>query len=179
MLTINVLLSEEFDDDLEKFVVQAYQLELEHSLASLSKWESKYEKPFLSNEKKAPEETLDYVRMMSLDPKVPEEVYQKLSLSNVEEINAYINAGMTATWFRELPNQKKSHEVITAEVMYHWLVALNIDMECQFWHLNRLVTLVRVVNDKNQPKKKMSRNEMLAQRHAENERRKAAAQSRG
>lgn len=165
MLTIQVPKSEYFDEKNERFVsFPEVSFNIEHSLASLSKWESVFEKPFLSGEKKTLEETIGYIKAMTISPNVPEEVYSRLSNENFEAVNRYINARMTATWFREEPNAPKSREVITAEVIYYWMVALNIPFECQHWHLERLMTLIRVINQKNAPAKKMGRAEAAMQR---------------
>lgn len=180
MLTIQVPKSEYFDEKNERFVsFPEVSFNIEHSLASLSKWESVFEKPFLSGEKKTLEETIGYIKAMTISPNVPEEVYSRLSNENFEAVNRYINARMTATWFREEPNAPKSREVITAEVIYYWMVALNIPFECQHWHLERLMTLIRVINQKNAPAKKMGRAEAAMQRRQLNAQRRAAAGSKG
>lgn len=156
MLQISVPLTpEEWDEENEVFVEGEKQvLQLEHSLVSLAQWESRWCKPFLSTKDKTDEEILDYIKYMTLTPNVDPNVYKHLTQSNVDAIRKYIEAPMTATTFSDDRNHKHSREIITAEIMYHWMVALNIPFECQYWHLNRLTTLIRVCNIKNQPPKK-------------------------
>lgn len=168
MLKITVPLTEGFDEATSKFVVaESFDLELEHSLASLSKWESREEKVFLSKEDKTPDELFRYVEDMTITPDVPPEVFTRLSPDNVEAINRYINAAHTATTFREMGQQRPNREIITAEIMYYWMVSLQIPFECQYWHLNRLITLVRVCNEKNKPKGKQKFNRSAAAQRAE------------
>jgi len=180
VLTIQVPLAEGFDNSTQKFVeTEFFKLELEHSLFSLSKWEMKYEKPFLTSDDKSAEETAYYIRCMIQTPDVPDEVIKKITKQNLEDINQYIAAKMTATWFTEPKNAPQNREIITNELMYYWMVALQIPWEAQYWHLNRFLTLIKVCNHKNQPPKKMSRRE-LAQRHREiNEQRRREYGSNG
>lgn len=167
MLTITVPGVEYFDDDKQEFISsEDFILDLEHSLISLSKWESIWEKPYLGHDEKTDAEALSYVKMMTITPKVPEEVFDRLTSENFEEINRYINAKMTATWFRDSSNAKRSREIITSELIYYWLFSASIPIECEQWHLNRLFTLIQVFSEKNAPKKKMSRAE-IAQRNRE------------
>lgn len=154
-------------------------LELEHSLFSLSKWESTWEVPFLGDGIKTTEQTIDYVRCMTLTSNVSPEVYARLNNENVMQISSYIDSKMTATWFKDPPVGPGRKEIITAEVIYYWMVALSIPFECQHWHLNRLLTLVKVCNKKNAPEKKMGKNEMLAHRRKLNEERRAKFNTQG
>jgi len=165
VLVIEVPMTEAFDESKMEFVTtSAYKLELEHSLVSLSKWEQKFEKPFLSNDEKTPEETLWYVKAMSLNPEVPPEVFSKLTNEHISKISEYINGNHTATWFREDPNRPRSHEVFTNEVFYYYMLTLSIDISAENWHLNRLITLIRVTNEKNAPPKKMNQREAISSR---------------
>lgn len=168
MLKIVVPLKEGFDESTNKFVVsEGFHLELEHSLASLSIWESREEVPFIGKQDKTPEQLMRYIKDMTLTPDVPEEIYTRLSEANIEAINGYINAKMTATTFREMGPNRPSREVITAEILYHLMVALQIDFQCQYWHLNRLLTLIRVCNEKNKPNQPKKFNRSAAAQRAE------------
>lgn len=139
-----------WDESKGEFVTSKEQkLVLEHSLVSLSKWESKWCKPFLSKQEKTTEETIDYIRCMTLTQNVDPEVYNFLTDDNIRDVNAYIEAPMTATWFSNSNTGKQNREQITAELVYYWMIALNIPFECQKWHLNRLLTLIRVCEVKN------------------------------
>lgn len=180
MLVIKVPIAEGFNETTKEFVViETFTLEMEHSLATLSKWESFFEKPFLGTEEKTIEEVMWYVKAMTLTPDVPPEVYAKLSQENFTAIDGYIQASMTATTFKEATNQKQNREIITSELIYYWMVALNIWIECENWHLNRLLAFIRVCNIKNAPQKKMSRSEMLAQRRSLNSQRRSQSGSSG
>jgi len=180
MLTITVPGIEMFDDKTQEFTTQGdFVLELEHSLVSLSKWESIYEKPFLGADSKTSDEIFGYVKAMTLTPKVPEEVYLKLSSANIEAVNAHIDAKMTATWFSETTGAPKSRDVITAELIYYWMTVFTIPFTCETWHLNRLFTLIRICNIKQSKPKKMSRTESAARNRELNAQRKTQLGSTG
>ena len=180
MLQITIPAIELWDEGKQEFVYGNEQvLQLEHSLVSLSKWESKWEKPFLSKEGKTTEETIDYIRCMTITPNVDAEVYNRLTDSIISQVDNYIDAPMTATWFSENKNSASTTEQITSELIYYWMIALNIPFECQEWHLNRLITLIRVCNIKNQPPKKMSRRSILSRNAALNEARRKQYNTKG
>lgn len=172
MLKITIPLSESYNEESNEFVVDGVNIELEHSLVSLSKWESFFEKSFLATKDKTTEEVLWYIKAMVTTPEVPEAILSRLSEKNIEEINNYINAKMTATWFSD-SGKTASREIITAEIIYYWMISLNIPFECQHWHLNRLITLIQVCNRKNAPAKKMSRSEIAKKQRELNAQRKA------
>ena len=180
MLYVAVPLAEEgWDEQTQEFIPPPVKvLQLEHSLVSLSKWESKYCKPFLSTDK-TDEETLDYIKMMTITQNVDPKVYNHLTQNNIEEIRKYIHAPMTATTFPKERRSRRNNEVITNEVIYHWMVALNIPFECQKWHINRLLTLIRVCEIKSQPPKKMSKRETMSNYRALNEARKKQLNTKG
>lgn len=170
-----------WDEELEEFKeLTISTLDFEHSLASLSKWESKWETPFLSNEEKSSEQVYDYLFCMCLTPGVTREQVLGLSGDKFKEINDYIESQQTATTFAELPNRRSSGERVTAELIYYWMVAFQIPWEAQYWHLNRLLALIRVCNSKQNGKQhKMSKHE-IAQRNRElNEQRRQQYATRG
>lgn len=170
MLKLEVPDSEFFDNDTQCFVnIKGQTLALEHSLVSLSKWESKWHIPFLSKDpkhEKTREMTLDYVRCMTITQNVNPLIYQALTEDDIAKIKDYIEDPMTATWFSDNDKGKPSNEIITAEIVYYWMISLNIPIEFQKWHFNRLITLIRVCSIKNRPAKKMSQKEWAAKRRA-------------
>ena len=152
-------------------------LVLEHSLLSISKWESKWKTPFLSKEKKTNEMWLDYIKMMTINKNVDDLYFSRLTMKDIKKVYDYIEDSMTATWFNEqnLPRGRGSGEVVTSELIYYWLVALEIPFEVEKWHLNRLLTLVQICNIKQQKPKKMSKKDINAQNAALNRARRAKA----
>lgn len=180
MLEIVIPETEQWDEVNQEFITSNRQiLRLEHSLVSLSKWESKWKKPFLSNKEKTYEETIDYIKCMTLTQNVNDTVYNLLDKDNIEKINKYIGDPMTATTFKEDPNKKGGREIITSELIYYWMISLNIPFECQKWHLNRLLTLIKVCGIKNQPPKKMSKKDVMSRNAALNSARRKQMNSRG
>ena len=179
MLLLTIPAAELFDDRTEEFIkTLEYKLQMEHSLVSLSKWESKWGKPFLTKEPKTAAETIDYIKCMTITQNVNSKVYNSLTTENIEQINKYIDEPMTATTFHEV-NNTRSREIITSELIYYWMFSLNIPMECQKWHLNRLLTLIRVCNIKNAPPKKMSRSDIMSRNAALNAARRKKLNSKG
>lgn len=181
MLTITVKAAEMFDANSNRFLVNAKDqtLTLEHSLVSISKWESKWHKPFLSDKTKTSEESIDYIKCMTITQNVDPIIYKFLSKDNFEKINAYIEDPMTASWVNETSGKKGRGEVITSELIYYWMIALNIPVEFQKWHLNRLLMLIKVCNAKNQPPKKMSKGEIMRRNRSLNAARRKASGSSG
>lgn len=180
MLQITVPATEYYDEVKQEFISKKEQtLQLEHSLVSLSKWEAKWQKAFLGRQEKTEEETADYIRCMTINKNVDPSVYDRLSAENIAQINDYISSPMTATFFSDDKNGKPSREIITSELIYYWMIALNIPFECQKWHLNRLLTLVKVCNVKNAPPKKMSKRELMKRNAALNAARRKQLNTKG
>ena len=185
MLTITIPIRPEcYDEENNEFIPpETVVLDLEHSLVSISKWESKWCKAFLSKKEKTNEETLDYIKCMTLTPNVDPDVYNHLTPDNADEINTYIEAKMTATHIHDPSDDDKkgtTKDVITSELIYYWMISLNIPFECQYWHLNKLLALVNVCNIKNTPPdKQKTRKPNIAARRALNEARKAQNNSKG
>lgn len=179
MLEITIPGVELYDERTNEFIYYDDEtLQLEHSLVSISKWEANWCKPFLHGKDKTSEEILDYIKCMTITDGVPDDLYSRLTPENYSMINDYIGRPMTATTFPE-DNNRTNREIITSEIIYYWMVSFNIPFECQYWHLNRLLTLVRVCNVKNNPPKKMSQNEVLARNRALNEARRKQLNTRG
>lgn len=154
-------------------------MNLEHSLVSISKWESKWKKPFISKDKKTMEESIDYVRCMTVNPNVDPLIYENLTPSVFKKIEEYIDDPMTATWISSNEPKGYSRQIITSELIYYWMVAYQIPFECQKWHLNRLLMLIQVCDEKNKPPKKMNRNQILSRNAALNAARRAKMHSKG
>lgn len=179
MLKVTIPPIELYDENREEFTsFKGQNLQLEHSLVSLSKWESEWNVPFLPKKDKTYEETISYIKHMTLTQNVKDEVYQFITPKIIEEVNAYINLPMTATTFIS-DNRPGNREVITAEIIYYWMITLNIPLECQKWHLNRLLTLINVCSIKNQPAKKMSASEIRERNRALNDARRKKYNTKG
>lgn len=180
MLQLTIPETEFFDNEKQEFIKAKEQtLQLEHSLISISKWESKWCKVFLSKEEKTLEETVDYVKCMTITQNVSPDIYDRLTMDNIKEIEKYIAAPMTATFFSKNQQGKHSNEAVTSELIYYWMVALNIPFECEKWHLNRLLTLIRICNIKNQPPKKMSKKDIMSRNTALNAARRQQMNTKG
>jgi hypothetical protein len=180
MLTLTVGATDVFDDEEGSFKTHGgVELQLEHSLVSLSKWESIHEIPFLGPKAKTPEQLASYFECMVLTPNPPGDFLQRLSKDNVDEVQTYIDRKMTATWFSELEPKTRNQETITAELVYYWMTVYKIPFTCETWHLNRLFTLIRIASLKQQKPKKMSRGEIARRNRELNEQRKAQMKTSG
>lgn len=178
-LLITIPKSELWDEKNQEFIeFEAKTLALEHSLLSISKWESKWKKPYLTNKPKSREEVIDYVRCMTISQNVDSKIYYGLTNKNLKDIDEYIKDSMTATRFSNNP-KKNNNEIITNELIYYWMSALSIPFSCDKWHLNRLLTLIEIANRKNQPPKKMSPEAVARRNQSLNKARRAKHKSRG
>lgn len=182
MYTVVIPEMEFFDEKNDIFIkTKSSIFQIEHSLISLSKWESKWKKPFLDSKDKTADELIDYIKCMTLTKNVDDSVYKMIPNNVLKEINDYIEHPMTATWFSDdkKKNRKRSREIVTSEIIYYWMITLNIPFECQKWHLNRLLTLIRVCSLKNAPAKKMNRKDILKNNAKLNAARRASMNSKG
>lgn len=186
MLELVLKENEQWDEENEVFVhTKSQTLILEHSLVSISKWEAKWKKPFLEQHNKdmSKEELIDYIKCMTITPNIDQEVYHNLSKKDINKVLDYINDSMTATWFREDDKKgKRSSQAITSELIYFWMISFQIPFECQKWHLNRLMTLIRICNENREDgskQKKMSQRELMNRNRALNEARKRRFNTHG
>ncbi|MBO7453633.1 MAG: hypothetical protein J6U54_25145 [Clostridiales bacterium] len=187
MLTITIPPEKEadiWDESINEFIhkdaFNGCTLNLEHSLISISKWESKWHVPFLSKEKKTEEQTMHYIKCMTINQGINDNVYDHLTVDNIKDISEYINDPMSATVIIPDPSQPKNRKIITSERIYYWMSALQIPFEpCQKWHLNRLLQLIAVANEENTPPKKMSKSEIMARNRVLNAQRRAKYNSKG
>jgi hypothetical protein len=179
MLELELSEKELYDEETNQFVyTKPITLRLEHSLVSLSKWEAKWKTPFLSNKNLTNEQAIDYIKCMTITQNVDDNVYKALNQSDLKKIEAYISEEQTATTFAKT-NEPPNRQVITSELIYFWMASYNIPMECQKWHLSRLLTLIRIASIKNQPEKKMSKNAILNRNKSLNAARRKAMHSKG
>lgn len=179
MLKINIQPTEFFNEDIGEFVTTpGLNLTLEHSLYTISKWESRWLKPFMGNQEKSDDELLDYILCMDTTETLTLETLQNMQQTDVGRIMAYINSSMSATTFNNV-DQGKSKEIVTSELIYYWMIALQIPLECEHWHLNRLMTLIRICNIKNSPPKKQDKKAMMSQQRELNKQRRMQHNSTG
>jgi hypothetical protein len=180
MLQICVPGEEAWDEKEEEFVTGPDTIiSLEHSLISISKWESKWHKPFLGKDYPKGDELMDYIKCMTINKNVDPNVYNLFGRDQFKMVEDYINEPMTATRISNRRGARASREIVTSEVIYYWMTANGIPFECEKWHLNRLLTLIRVCGEKNGPAQKMSQRENMQQMHALNAARKAKLHTRG
>lgn len=174
MLRVVVKGDEFFDQETEKFInTDDYVLDLEHSLVAISKWEAKYEITFLSKREKTAEQTRYYIKCMSLSGNIPDEVLDRLSMDNVKQIREYITSKQSATRFTQMPNHAPSREKVTSELIYYWMIAMQIPWEAQHWHIERLLTLIDLCQRKNNTgNRKMNKSDMIRHRNAINAQRR-------
>lgn len=173
---------EDWDELKEEFVYHVesedVELQLEHSLVALSKWESKWHERFLGRKDLTDEQMIDYIRCMTINDVDPE-VYSRLTTDNFTQIKEYMDDTMTATTFGNNNSRSNSSEATTSEIIYYWMIVNNIPVEFEHWHINRLLTLIRVCSIKNQPAKKMNKLEVAKSYRALNAERCAKLGTKG
>ena len=181
MLTLVIPETEIWDEKNMCFIyVNKTKLKMEHSLLSLSKWEEKYEKPFLDNNKKTKEEELDYYKFMTTNPNVDDNVFQALTPEDLKVLDEYINKKKhTATRVPESKKPSNNSQFVTSELIYYWMLEAGIPYECEKWNLQRLLTLLQVVSNERGPKKKMTQEEVVADYAALNKIRRAKLKTKG
>jgi len=183
MLIINIPANNDLWDERNEIFITTKEVKavtLEHSLVSLSKWESKWHKPFFTKGEKTNIESLDYIRCMTITPSdIDPLCYLGIPSHTIDTIHKYIEDSMTATTFSKDEHKVTNREIVTAEIIYYYMITLNIPFECQKWHLNRLLTLINVCNLKNQKPKALSQSETIARNRALNAERKARLNTKG
>ena len=180
MIVIDIPENEYYDSVTEMFItIPAKRVKLEHSLVAISKWESKWLKPFLGPGDKTMEQKLDYISFMILDEDEPAYLVNMMTESNLKSIMDYIESPMTATTIKQSKSSKVSREIVTSELIYYWMISFNIPFECEYWHINRLLMLINVCNVKNTPPKKASTKDILARNRELNAARKKALGTSG
>lgn len=180
MLEVLVPGGEFYNERTNEFIyTKDTKLVLEHSLASVSKWEAQWKKPFLSTHDKTRKETLSYIKCMTLN-EVDDLVYSSLTGTQIKQINDYINDPMTATTISKGPNSgKPNRKIITSEVIYFQMATFQIPFETDRWHLNRLLMLIQVCAEENQTQKKMNPSQIAKQNRQLNAARRKAHHTRG
>lgn len=179
-LTLVIPAEKLWDEENEQFVDgEEVTLVMEHSLISLSKWESKWHKRFLGDEKKTPEDTISYFKEMVLEGELTDEVLHRFTDEHFRALSSYIDDPMTATTFSKMAATRPSREQISNELIYYWMLTMGIDKECETWHLARLITLIKVTSEKNKPEKSRSKAEIMADNKALNAQRKAQYNTKG
>lgn len=182
MLQLVIPEKEYFDEEKQEFLTfKEQKLNLEHSLISVSKWESKWKKPFLDSKDRTVEEFVDYIRCMTLNTNVDPSVYDRITRKEINEVIAYIDDSMTATWFNEKGQKRPGGrgQVITSELIYYWMIAFQVPSEYEKWHLNRLLTLIRICEVKNQPQKSMKKKDIYKNNAALNAARRKQLGTKG
>lgn len=181
MLEIEIPPRELWNEQKEEFIyVKGAKLRLEHSLLSISKWESKWKKRYLDEKNKLTyEESIDYVRCMTMNQNVDLEVYYGIDEKTMSQINEYINDNRSATTFTKRSDEKPGRERISSELIYYWMVSYNIPFECEKWHLSRLMTLIRICNVKQEKPPKVPKATAAASRASLNAARRRSLNSKG
>lgn len=181
MLEVCIPKQEYYDEDKNEFItVNEINFKMEHSLVSIRDWEAKWNVPFLGKTEKTTEQIYDYLRCMTLEPKITDcGIYKRVPLKELERIIEYIRSTMTATTFCDFGSNKPNREIVTADVIYYWMITLNIPIEFQYVHLDQLLTLIRVASVKNAPKRKMSQKDTLRMYAKLNEERRRKYNSKG
>lgn len=181
MLKLIVGEQELYDNEQNVFVtLQPVEITLVHSLVSISKWESKHQISFLSSKDKTTEHIQDYIKCMAVNDDVTDELISRFSQDNYTAVGDYIKDKFSATRFMEMPGKTPGREKVTSELIYYWMIALEIPWEAQYWHLNRLLTLIEVCQRKNSHKNgKMSKSDMVRQRQQMNAARRGRTGSMG
>lgn len=177
MLTLKVTTSETYNETENRFLTETKDIRMEYSLAAISKWESIWEKPFLTKKELTQEENISFLKCMLIDPD-DFKYFEYLKPENIEAVLEYMNRPMTATVFNELTKSQKK-EIITADDFYYKMFSYGIPLECENWHFRRLVTLLRIFNDNLKEPKKMSQKEIMAQNRELNRKRREALKSKG
>ena len=151
MLQVTIPERELWDSKKDEFVIfKGQTITLEHSLVSISKWESKWQKPFLAKGSKTSEELRDYIRCMTITQNVNPLAYLCMTKQNIDDITAYIDSPMTATTFSDKDKKSSKKQIITSELIYYWMIQAGIPFECEKWHINRLLTLIHVCGAENE-----------------------------